>query len=101
MARVRRVLPYWRLGISLAHNPTNPLPLGCRCWKVERSLAWLANRRLTVRYERRPDIPTAFLHLACALIRSSCCEPALARSRRQLHHRCWHGRCQSQFVDCE
>ena len=37
--------------------------------KVERSLAWLlANRRLTVRYERRADILTAFLHLACALI---------------------------------
>jgi hypothetical protein len=36
---------------------------------VERSLAWLlANRRLVVRYERRADILTAFLHLACALI---------------------------------
>ena len=33
------------------------------------SLAWLlANRRLTVRYERRADVLTAFLHLACALI---------------------------------
>jgi len=43
--------------------------LGRHRWKVERSLAWLlANRRLTVRYERRPDILTAFLHLACALI---------------------------------
>ena len=38
-------------------------------WKVERSLAWLlANRRLTVRYERRADLLTAFLQLACALI---------------------------------
>jgi hypothetical protein len=27
----------------------------------------LANRRLTVRYERRADILTAFLYLACAL----------------------------------
>ena len=37
--------------------------------EVERSLAWLpANWRLTVRYERRADILTAFLHLACALI---------------------------------
>ena len=36
---------------------------------VERSLAWLvANRRLTVRYERRADILLGFLHLACALI---------------------------------
>ena len=43
--------------------------LGRQRWKVERSLAWLlANRRLTVRYERRADILTAFLHLACALV---------------------------------
>jgi transposase len=43
--------------------------LGRHRWKVERSLAWLlANRHLTVRYERRADILTAFLHLACALI---------------------------------
>jgi transposase len=43
--------------------------LGRHRWKVERSLAWLlANRRLTVRYERRADILTAFLHLACVLI---------------------------------
>jgi transposase len=43
--------------------------LGRHRWKVERSLAWLlANRRLTVRYERRADILTAFLHLGCALI---------------------------------
>jgi transposase len=43
--------------------------LGRHRWKVERSLAWLlANRRLTIRYERRADILTAFLHLACALI---------------------------------
>ena len=43
--------------------------LGRHRWKVERSLAWLlANRRLTVRYERHADLLTAFLHLACALI---------------------------------
>ena len=43
--------------------------LGRHRWKVERSLAWLlANRRLTVRYERRADILQAFLHLACALL---------------------------------
>jgi transposase len=43
--------------------------LGRHRWKVERSLAWLlANRRLTVRYERRADILTAFLHLACAML---------------------------------
>ena len=43
--------------------------LGRQRWKVERSLAWLlTNRRLTVRYERRADMLTAFLHLGCALI---------------------------------
>jgi transposase len=43
--------------------------LGRHRWKVERSLAWLlANRRLTVRYERRADMLSALLHLACALI---------------------------------
>ena len=43
--------------------------LGRHRWKVERSLAWLlANRRLTVRYERRADLLTALLDLACALV---------------------------------
>ena len=43
--------------------------LGRHRWKVERSLAWLlANRRLTVRYERPAHILTALLHLSCALI---------------------------------
>ena len=33
------------------------------------ALAWLlANRRLTIRYERRADLLTAFLYLACALL---------------------------------
>jgi hypothetical protein len=33
--------------------------LGRHRWKVKRSLAWLlANRRLTVRYERRANILT-------------------------------------------
>jgi len=43
--------------------------LGRHRYVVERSLAWLVgHRRLQVRYERRADILTAFLHLACALI---------------------------------
>ena len=43
--------------------------LGRHRWKVERSLAWLlANRRLTVRYERRGDILEAFHLLAAGLI---------------------------------
>jgi transposase len=64
-----------------AATPTRNLPadhrrgiessqlLGRHRWKVERSLAWLlANRHLTVRYERHADLLTAFLHQACALI---------------------------------
>jgi hypothetical protein len=42
--------------------------LGRHRWKVERSLAWLLNRRLTVRYERHAGLLEVFLHLACALI---------------------------------
>jgi DDE family transposase len=43
--------------------------LGRHRYVVERSLAWLVGyRRLQVRYERRADLLTAFLQLACALI---------------------------------
>jgi transposase len=36
---------------------------------VERTIAWLHRfRRLTVRYERRPDVHQAFLTLGCVLI---------------------------------
>ncbi len=43
--------------------------LGRHRWVIERTLAWFARfRRLTVRYERRQDIWTAFYSLAAALI---------------------------------
>lgn len=43
--------------------------LGEHRWVVERSLAWLARfRKLTIRYERKPEIHVAFLTLACALV---------------------------------
>jgi transposase len=43
--------------------------LGRYRWVVERELAWLhRNRRLLVRYERRPELHQAFLHLGCALV---------------------------------
>ena len=46
--------------------------LGEARWPVERTLAWLhQNRRLRVRYERRPDIHQAFLTLACIKICAS------------------------------
>jgi transposase len=41
-------------------------------WLVERTLSWLhQNRRLRIRYEMRPDIPQAFLTLACIKICAS------------------------------
>jgi transposase len=43
--------------------------LGRERWVVERSFAWLhQRRRLLVRYDRRADIHEAFLALACCLI---------------------------------
>jgi transposase len=46
--------------------------LGKTRWPVERTLAWLhQNRRLRIRYERRPDIHQAFLTLACIKICAS------------------------------
>ena len=46
--------------------------LGETRWPVERTLAWLhRNRRLRIRYERRPDIHQAFLTLACIKICAS------------------------------
>jgi transposase len=43
--------------------------LGETRWPVERTLSWVhQNRRLRVRYERRPDIHQAFLTLACIKI---------------------------------
>lgn len=36
--------------------------------KIERTIAWLTNyRRLTIRYERNPNLFTAFLTLAATL----------------------------------
>jgi transposase len=40
--------------------------LGATRWPVERTLSWLhQNRRLRIRYERRPDIHQALLSLGC------------------------------------
>jgi transposase len=44
--------------------------LGRHRWKVERTLAWIAQfRRLAVRHERRADVHLALTTLACAIIR--------------------------------
>lgn len=46
--------------------------LGESRWPVERTLAWAhQNRRLRIRYERRPDIHQALLTLACIKICAS------------------------------
>jgi IS5 family transposase len=43
--------------------------LGRYRWVVERTHSWMNRfRRLKVRYKRRADIHSAFLHLGCALI---------------------------------
>jgi transposase len=43
--------------------------LGTFRWVVERTISWIhQNRRLRLRYERRPDIHQAFLTLACIKI---------------------------------
>lgn len=40
-----------------------------RRWKIERSIAWVANfRRLVVRYEHKINMYQAFFHVACLLI---------------------------------
>jgi transposase len=40
-----------------------------RRWKIERTNAWWQNyRRLVVRWERKPEMYLAFLHIACLLI---------------------------------
>jgi transposase len=46
--------------------------LGQTRWPVERTMSWLhQNRRLRIRYERRPEIHQAFLTLACIKICAS------------------------------
>ena len=62
--RKRRVSPrFARRGIDSSERLSRH-----RC-VVERALAWLNRlRRLTIRYERRPDIHEAFVILGCALI---------------------------------
>lgn len=62
--RGRAILPrIARRGIETSDK------LGRHRWVVERTLAWLNRfRRLSVRYERRLDIHTAFTVLGCALV---------------------------------
>jgi transposase len=62
--RARRILP-----LLARRNTRHGSGLGRFRWVVERTFAWLNQfRRLRVRYEKRADIHTAFLSLACVLI---------------------------------
>ncbi len=54
---------------SLAGAPSHGSGLGVRRWVVERTFAWLHFfRRLRLRWERRPELHLAFMHLGCAVI---------------------------------
>ena len=66
----RVMLSCYRIQPVLAQRKTeHGSGLGVYRWVVERTLSWLhQNRRLRVRYERRPDIHEAFLTLGCVMI---------------------------------
>jgi len=68
--KYRRLL--WKRGIKpmIARRQTeHGSTLGRQRWVVERTFAWLHNRRrLLVRTDRRDDIHEGFLALACCLI---------------------------------
>ena len=68
--KYRRAL--WTRGVkpTIARRKTNHgSGLGRRRWVVERTFAWLHFfRRLRLRWERRPELHLAFMHLGCAVI---------------------------------
>jgi transposase len=68
--RCRRALSTRHIRVRIARKGIDSSQrLGRHRWVVERTLSWLARyRRLTVRYERRADIHSAFLTLGCCLI---------------------------------
>jgi transposase len=46
-----------------------PDPAGRHRWPIERTNAWLHNwRRISTRWERRPELYLAMLQLACSMI---------------------------------
>jgi len=66
----RKELRRKRIKPILAKRRTeNGSGLGIYRWVVERTLSWLhQNRRLRVRYERRPDIHEALMTIGCVKI---------------------------------
>jgi transposase len=85
--KYRRVL--WSRGVKpvMARRATeHGSGLGKLRWVVERTFAWLHQfRRLRLRWERRPELRAALMHLACAFI----CQCFLrgASSHRPSEHR--------------
>jgi transposase len=54
--------------VVLGH-PEHGSGLGKLRWVVERTFAWLHFfRRLRIRWQRRPELHEAFMHLGCAVI---------------------------------
>ena len=80
--KYRRLL--WRRGIKplIARRQTeHGSRLGRDRWVVERTFAWLHNRRrLLLRTDRRDDIHEGFLALACCLIYWRRLEISLSRT---------------------
>lgn len=74
-ARCRSALRKRRIGDRIARKGIETSDrLGRRRWVVERTIAWFSRyRRLTIRYDRRADIHTAFTTLAAALITMRFC----------------------------
>ena len=72
----------WKRGVKpmIARRQTeHGSGLGRNRWVVERTFAWLYNRRrLLVRTDRRDDIHEGFLALACCLICWRRLEPSLS-----------------------
>ncbi len=68
--RCRTYLRRRGIGIRIARKGVESSErLGRHRWVVERTISWLTGfRRLATRYERRADILTGLLHLACSLI---------------------------------
>ena len=68
--RCRAYLRHRGIGIRIARKGVESSErLGRHRWVVERTISWLMGfRRLATRYERRADILTGLLHLACSLI---------------------------------
>jgi transposase len=59
----------WTLEIIKRSDTAKGFEVLPRRWVVERTFAWLHFfRRLRIRWERRPDLHQAFMHLACAVI---------------------------------